>query len=90
VLDTPQRYLRAGSQSYPSPAAEPNADDSTTVYFGFGAGQVDEDELYRALDLLGAAQPAIGQALTNKAGSTICERAPLPRSCSDNGVAKIR
>ena len=25
---------RAGSQSYPSPAAEPNADGSTTVYFG--------------------------------------------------------
>jgi hypothetical protein len=32
-LDTPQRYPRAGSQSYPSPAAEPNADGSTTVYF---------------------------------------------------------
>jgi hypothetical protein len=26
MLDTPQRYPRAGSQSYPSPAAEPNAD----------------------------------------------------------------
>ena len=34
MLDTPQRYPRAGSQSYPSPAAEPNADDSTTIYFG--------------------------------------------------------
>jgi hypothetical protein len=34
LLDTPQRYPRAGSQSYPSPAAEPNADGSTTVYFG--------------------------------------------------------
>jgi hypothetical protein len=33
-LDTPQRYPRAGSQSYPSPAAEPNAEGSTTVYFG--------------------------------------------------------
>jgi len=33
TLDTPQRYPRAGSQSYPSPAAEPNADGSTTVYF---------------------------------------------------------
>ena len=33
MLDTPQRYPRAGSQSYPSPAAEPNADGSTTVYF---------------------------------------------------------
>ena len=34
MLDTPQRHPRAGSQSYPSPAADPNADASTTVYFG--------------------------------------------------------
>jgi hypothetical protein len=34
MLDTPQRYPRAGSQSYPSPAAEPNADGFTTIYFG--------------------------------------------------------
>ena len=33
MLVTPQRYPRAGSQSYPSPAAEPGADGSTTVYF---------------------------------------------------------
>jgi len=33
LLDTPQRFPRAGSQSYPSPAAEPNADGSTTIYF---------------------------------------------------------
>jgi hypothetical protein len=34
MLDTPQRYPRAGSQSYPSPAAAPNPDGTTTVYFG--------------------------------------------------------
>jgi hypothetical protein len=34
MLDTPQRYPRAGSQSYPSPAAEPDTDGSTTIYFG--------------------------------------------------------
>jgi hypothetical protein len=34
MLETPQRYPRAGSQSYPSPATEANADGSTTVYFG--------------------------------------------------------
>ncbi|MEP2120002.1 DUF1214 domain-containing protein, partial [Bauldia litoralis] len=34
MLDTPQRYPRAGSQSYPSPAAEADADGSTTVWFG--------------------------------------------------------
>jgi len=34
MLDTPQRYPRAGSQTYPSPAAEAAADGSTTVYFG--------------------------------------------------------
>jgi hypothetical protein len=33
MLDTPQNYPRGGSQSYPSPAAQPNADGSTTVYF---------------------------------------------------------
>jgi hypothetical protein len=33
MLDTPQRFPRAGSQTYPSPAAEPSADGSTTVYF---------------------------------------------------------
>ena len=34
MLDTPQRYPRAGSQSYPSPAAEPSPDGATTIYFG--------------------------------------------------------
>jgi len=33
MLKTPQKYPRAGSQSYPSPAAEANADGSTTVWF---------------------------------------------------------
>jgi hypothetical protein len=33
MLDTPQRYPRAGSQSYPSPAAESSSDGSTTIYF---------------------------------------------------------
>lgn len=33
MLATPQNHPRAGSQSYPSPAAEANADGSTTVYF---------------------------------------------------------
>jgi hypothetical protein len=33
MLATPQRYPRAGSQGYPSPAAQPDADGSTTVYF---------------------------------------------------------
>ncbi len=33
MLKTPQRYPRAGSQSYPSPAAEADADGSTTVWF---------------------------------------------------------
>ncbi len=34
MLDTPQRYPRAGSQDFPSPAAKPAADGTTTVYFG--------------------------------------------------------
>ena len=34
MLRTPQNYPRAGSQSYPSPAAEAAADGTTTVWFG--------------------------------------------------------
>ena len=34
MLQTPQRYPRAGSQTYPSPAAVENADGSMTIYFG--------------------------------------------------------
>jgi hypothetical protein len=34
MLDTPQRYPPAGSQSYPSPAASAEADGSTVVSFG--------------------------------------------------------
>ena len=34
MLDTPQRFPRAGSQTYPSPAAVADADGSTTIYFG--------------------------------------------------------
>jgi hypothetical protein len=33
LLQTPQRYPRAGSQMYPSPAAEAETDGSTVVYF---------------------------------------------------------
>lgn len=34
MLQTPQAYPRAGSQSCPPPAAAANADGSTTIYFG--------------------------------------------------------
>lgn len=34
MLQTPQKYPRAGSQSYPSPAAEAAGDGTTTIYFG--------------------------------------------------------
>ena len=33
MLDTPQRFPRAGSQSYPTPAAGPGPDGSTTLFF---------------------------------------------------------
>ena len=33
MLQTPQKYPRAGSQSYPSPAAEAAADGTTTIWF---------------------------------------------------------
>jgi hypothetical protein len=38
MLQTPQRYPRAGSPSYPGPAAVPNQDGSTTVYFAPAKG----------------------------------------------------
>ena len=34
MLQTPQRFPRAGSQSYPTPAATANDDGSTTITFG--------------------------------------------------------
>jgi hypothetical protein len=34
MLRTPQHYPRAGSQTYPSPAAVANKNGSTTIYFG--------------------------------------------------------
>lgn len=34
MLQTPQKYPRAGSQTYPSPAATADADGSTTIYIG--------------------------------------------------------
>jgi hypothetical protein len=34
MLRTPQRYPLAGSQDYPTPAAVPGSDGSTTIYFG--------------------------------------------------------
>jgi hypothetical protein len=34
MLQTPQKFPRAGSQSYPSPAAKAAEDGTTTVYFG--------------------------------------------------------
>ncbi|MEU7565504.1 DUF1254 domain-containing protein [Streptomyces fradiae] len=34
MLDTPQRFPRAGSQGYPGPAATADADGTTTVRFG--------------------------------------------------------
>ena len=34
MLQTPQRYPRAGSQAYPTAAAVADSDGSTTIYFG--------------------------------------------------------
>ena len=34
MLRTPQRFPRAGSQDYPTPAATADPDGSTTIYFG--------------------------------------------------------
>ena len=34
MLQTPQRFPRAGSQAYPTPAATADADGTTTITFG--------------------------------------------------------
>ncbi|MFN2115967.1 MAG: DUF1214 domain-containing protein [Anaerolineae bacterium] len=34
MLQTPQRYPRAGCQSFPTPAAVPNDDGSVDLFFG--------------------------------------------------------
>ena len=34
IIQTDQQYPRVGSQSFPSPAAQPNNDGSYTIYFG--------------------------------------------------------
>ena len=34
MIQTDQRYPRAGSQSFPSPAAEANKDGTITLYYG--------------------------------------------------------
>jgi len=55
MLQTPQKYPRAGSQSYPSPAAETADDGSTTVYFapeqpdGVARGKLDPDRSEKGL-----------------------------------------
>jgi hypothetical protein len=55
MLDTPQRYPRAGSQSYPSPAAEAGPDGSTVVFLRSDAArrsqarQLDPDDARQGL-----------------------------------------
>jgi len=67
MLQTPQKYPRAGSQSYPTPAAEPAEDGSTTVYFapqrpeGVAEGnwvQTDPDKGYFSILRLYGPMPA--------------------------------
>ena len=55
MLETPQRFPRAGSQSYPTPAATANGDGSTTVALrsraplGLSGGQLDPDDRRQGL-----------------------------------------
>ncbi len=67
MLKTPQKYPRAGSQNYPSPAAEAAEDGSTTIWFspdqpdGVGRGnwiQTDPEKGWVALLRLYSPMPA--------------------------------
>jgi hypothetical protein len=73
MLQTEQRFPRAGSQSYPTPAAVANADGSTTVYLcpkrpeGVKGGELDSDGagqgLVRDLAVLQPAGAVLRQGL---------------------------
>lgn len=49
MLQTPQRWPKAGSLSYPLPAAVENADGSTDVYFGLEAPEGKESNWVQIL-----------------------------------------
>ena len=86
MLDTPQRYPRAGSQSYPSPAAEPDADGATDHLLqsdaarGSQARQLDPDHARQRLvhdpAPLQPARTVLHQRMAAKRGRT----GPLTRA----------
>ena len=60
----PERLAKAAKLATARQLSEATASHSLGAVLGLG--EVDEDELYRALDLLGAAQPAIEKALARR------------------------
>ena len=71
MLDTPQRFPRAGSQSYPTPAADADRAGATTVYRGPSTrwrahGQLDPDAArkgwFAILRLYGPTEPFFDKA----------------------------
>ena len=96
MLDTPQRYPRAGSQSFPSPAAEPNADGSTTVYFGpkqpagRQAGQLDPDRCPARAGSRSCASTARSNRSSRRSGgrarSKKCEKVPAAAPCVEGRI----
>jgi Protein of unknown function (DUF1214) len=102
MLDTPQRFPRAGSQSYPSPAAETSSDATTTVYFGrkqpdrVGRGnwiQTDRLSVERTFvdARKGLAFPTKeSMCVSVRGGKVVARRSPRPMDRSDPGLASVR
>ena len=84
MLQTPQRFPRAGSQSYPTPAAETDPDGSTTLHFasdqagGCRGRELDPDRPgARVLRVRALVQPAGGVLRQELAGQRDRTRQPL-------------
>ena len=84
MLQTPQRYPRAGSQSYPSPAALADRDGSTTVYFAptqpAGVARGNWIQLPRASRAATGSRPFPARAGSRSCGSTAPSRPSSRRS----------
>ena len=96
MLQTPQKYPRAGSQSYPSPAAEAAADGTTTVWFapeqpeGVARGnwiQTDPEQglVHAPAPLQPAAEPFF-----DKAGGRARSSRPVRRRAARPGRRPVR
>jgi hypothetical protein len=89
MLQTPQRFPRAGSQSYPSPEAVADPDGSTTVYFaptkpaGVNDGNWIQTDPAKGWNTMASRRPTRHQvcnALFAQRNDNLCSRGPFSGS----------